>query len=153
MGYFEDLADLRIKRSKKRQLLDIITIAICAVICGANSWVYIELLGKRKPEWFQPFLELPHGIPSHDTPAFAEAGSSATASPGWTPGGGRPGPGEVVAIDVKTARRSHDRNSGKRAMHPISWYRAGSGQRLGLGQHPRIKCGAGSHIGTGQDRG
>ena len=65
-----------IDRCKRHQLLDIIAIAICAVICGADSWVYIELFGKSKLEWFQTFLELPHGIPSHDT--FGDV------SPGWT---------------------------------------------------------------------
>ena len=63
MDYFETLEDPRIDRCKRHQLLDIIAIAICAVICGADSWVYIELFGKSKLEWFQTFLELPHGIP------------------------------------------------------------------------------------------
>ena len=67
MDYFETLEDPRIDRCKRHQLLDIIAIAICAVICGADSWVYIELFGKSKLEWFRTFLELPHGIPSHDT--------------------------------------------------------------------------------------
>ena len=67
MDYFGTLEDPRIDRCKRHQLLDIIAIAICAVICGADSWVYIELFGKSKLEWFQTFLELPHGIPSHDT--------------------------------------------------------------------------------------
>ena len=67
MDYFGTLEDPRIDRCKRRQLLDIIAIAICAVICGADSWVYIELFGKSKLECFQTFLELPHGIPSHDT--------------------------------------------------------------------------------------
>ena len=84
MDYFEGLDDPRIDRCKRHQLLDIITIAICAVICGADSWVHVELFGKSKEEWFRTFLELPHGIPSHDTPTFAGAGSSARSSPGWT---------------------------------------------------------------------
>ena len=48
-------------------MLDILTIAICAVICGADSWVYVEMFGKSKEEWFRSFLDLPNGIPSHDT--------------------------------------------------------------------------------------
>ena len=67
MDYFETLEDPRIDRCKRRQLLDIIAIAICAVICGADSWVYVELFGKSKEEWFRTFLELPNGVPSHDT--------------------------------------------------------------------------------------
>ena len=62
MDYFETLEDPRIDRCKRDAG---IAIAICAVICGADSWVYI--FGKSKLEWFRTFLELPHGIPSHDT--------------------------------------------------------------------------------------
>ena len=67
MEYFQTLKDPRIDRSKRHKLLDSIAIAICAVICGADPWVYIELFGKSKEGWFRTFLELPHGIPSHDT--------------------------------------------------------------------------------------
>ena len=76
MDYFGTLEDPRIDRCKRRQLLDIIAIAICAVICGADSWVYIELFGKSKLEWFQTFLELPT--------ASRPTTPSATSSPGWT---------------------------------------------------------------------
>ena len=57
----------RVERSKRHGLLDILTIAICAVICGADSWVHVEMFGKSKEEWFRSFLDLPNGIPSHDT--------------------------------------------------------------------------------------
>ena len=67
MDHFQDLEDPRIERSKRHGLLDILTIAICAVICGADSWVYVEMFGKSKEEWFRSFLDLPNGIPSHDT--------------------------------------------------------------------------------------
>ena len=88
MDYFETLEDPRIDRCKRHQLLDIIAIAICAVICGADSWVYIELFGKSKLEWFQTFLELPHGIPSHDTfgDVFSPAGPGASSSSASWPG-------------------------------------------------------------------
>ena len=84
MDSFEAMEDPRIDRCKRRQLLDIIVIAICATICGADSWVHMGMFGKSKEEWLKTFLELPHGIPSHDTPAFARAGSLATYSPDWT---------------------------------------------------------------------
>ena len=67
MDYFRDLEDPRIERCKRHQLMDIITIAICASICGADSWVHVELFGRSKEEWFLTFLDLPNGIPSHDT--------------------------------------------------------------------------------------
>ena len=89
MQCFEALEDPRIDRCKRHQLLDIIAIAICAVICGADSWVYVEMFGKSKEEWFRSFPDLPNSIPSHDTPAFARAGSSAMCSPAWTRTGSR----------------------------------------------------------------
>ena len=67
MEYFGELEDPRIDRCKRHQLLDIITIATCAVICGADSWVHVEMFGKSKEDWFRAFLDLPNGIPSHDT--------------------------------------------------------------------------------------
>ena len=67
MDHFRNSEDPRIERSKRHQLLDIIAIAICAVICGADSWIYVEMFGRSKEEWFNSFLDLPNGIPSHDT--------------------------------------------------------------------------------------
>ena len=67
MEYFEDLEDPRADRGKRHQLLDIIVITLCAVICGADNWVHIAMFGRSKEEWFRTFLELPNGIPSHDT--------------------------------------------------------------------------------------
>ena len=68
-AYFGELEDPRIERSKLQKLIDIITITICAVISGADSWVDIELYGKTKYKWLKKFLELANGIPSHDTNA------------------------------------------------------------------------------------
>ncbi|NEO64241.1 MAG: transposase family protein, partial [Moorea sp. SIO4G2] len=65
--HFSDLKDPRVDRSKLHKLIDIITITICAVISGADTWVDIELYGKTKYKWLKKFLELPNGIPSHDT--------------------------------------------------------------------------------------
>lgn len=65
--HFGDLEDPRVERSIQHKLIDIITIAICAVICGADTWVDIEIYGQSKYEWLKQFLELPNGIPSHDT--------------------------------------------------------------------------------------
>jgi hypothetical protein len=65
--HFGKVKDPRRERTKRHKLLDIILIAICGVICGADSWVDIELFGKSKLEWLKTFLRLPNGIPSHDT--------------------------------------------------------------------------------------
>ena len=136
MDYFERLDDPRIDRCKRHQLLDIIAIAICAVICGADSWVHVELFGKSKEEWFRTFLELPHGIPSHDT--FGEVFSRLDPEQfqrcfmEWTRAVAELLPGEVVAIDGKTVRRSHDGQAGKRAIHLVSAW--ASANTLTLGQ-------------------
>lgn len=65
--HLTEVEDPRIDRTKRHHLLDITVIAICAVICGADDWVAIERFGQAKLEWFKSFLELPNGIPSHDT--------------------------------------------------------------------------------------
>ena len=67
LEYSEAWEDPRIERSEWHSLLDIITIAICAVICGADTWVHVAMFGRSKEEWFRTFLDLPNGIPSHDT--------------------------------------------------------------------------------------
>lgn len=64
---FSTVGDPRVERTKLHQLLDIITIAICAVICGADDWAEIETFGNEKRPFFDKFLLLPKGIPSHDT--------------------------------------------------------------------------------------
>lgn len=61
--------DPRVERTKRHKLLDIIIIAICGTICGADGWVAIEQFGKAKEAWLKTILELPNGIPSHDTNA------------------------------------------------------------------------------------
>ncbi len=115
--HFGTLEDPRIDRTKRHQLLDIVTIAICGTICGADSWVDIELFGQCKEEWFRTFLDLPNGIPSHDT--FGDV--FARLDPEqfqhcfiqWVQAVAQLTQGEVVAIDGKTVRRSNDRTSGK----------------------------------------
>jgi hypothetical protein len=64
--HFSNIVDSR-DLNKRHKLIDIITIAICAVVCGANSRGHIEVFGQSKIDWFKDFLQLPHGIPSHDT--------------------------------------------------------------------------------------
>ena len=121
MDHFQDLEDPRIECSKRHGLLDILTIAICAVICGADSWVYVEMFGKSKEEWFRSFLGLPNGIPSHDTLRQAQGDVFSRLDPDrfqqcfvdWTQAVADLFPQEVVAIDGKTVRRSHDKRAGR----------------------------------------
>jgi hypothetical protein len=65
--HFATLTDPRIDHTKRHHLLDILTIALCAIISGADEWVAMEAYGNAKREWFDTFLTLPYGIPSHDT--------------------------------------------------------------------------------------
>ena len=65
--HFSQVSDPRIERMKEHKLIDMIAIAICAVICGAEGWTDIENFGNSKLPWLKTFLELPNGIPSHDT--------------------------------------------------------------------------------------
>lgn len=65
--HFGSISDPRIERTKDHNFFDIIVIAICAVVCGANHWTDVAKFGRAKFGWFNSFLELPKGIPSHDT--------------------------------------------------------------------------------------
>ena len=65
--HFSSLDDPRTQPRIEHLLLDIVLVTICAVICGADNWVEIEHYGNSKQEWLETFLELPNGIPSHDT--------------------------------------------------------------------------------------
>ena len=67
ISIFSALQDPRIDRTKRHSLKDIIAIAICAVVCGADSWVDMEVFGNSRKEWLSGFLELPNGVTSHDT--------------------------------------------------------------------------------------
>ena len=133
--YFAALDDPRIDRTKRHKLLDIVTIALCATICGADSWVDIELFGNCKEEWFKSFLELPNGIPSHDTfgDVFARLDPEQfqRCFMEWVQAVAQVTQGEVVAIDGKTVRRSHDRTLGKKAIHMVNVWASSHGLALG----------------------
>lgn len=134
--HFANLADPRVDRTKLHQLSDILVIAICAVICGADNWEEVELFGQAKEGWFKTFLELPNGIPSHDTfwRVFARLDPQQFQQSfvGWISSVSAVTKGQVVAIDGKTLRRSHDRTLGRGAIDMVSAWAAEN--RLVLGQ-------------------
>ena len=133
--HFDGLTDPR-RREPVYPLINIVTIAICAVICGADDFVAIARFGETRRKWFARFLDLKDGIPSHDrfnaifaalNPAeFEECLLSWISALHEITGG------QVIAIDGKTLRRSYDKVSGKAAIHMVSaWATANS---ISLGQ-------------------
>ena len=134
--HFADIDDPRYQHSPPHLLIDIITIAICGVICGANDWVAIEEFGRAKQAWFKTFLRLPYGIPSHDTfgQIFAQLDPEQFRESfiRWVNVISELTAGEVISVDGKTLRRSHDKGLDKAAIHMISAW--ASQNRLVLGQ-------------------
>jgi predicted transposase YbfD/YdcC len=133
--HFADLPDPRIARAKRHDLLAIVTIAVCGVLCGADSWVEIERFGQAKQAWLERLVPLPHGIPSHDTfgRVFAALDPVAfeTAFLGWVHAIVAGSTQASIAIDGKTVRRSHDRANGQAPLHLVSAWATSSGVVLG----------------------
>ena len=118
------LEDPRIERAKRHDLLDIIVITLCGVICGADNWVEVEEFGKAKEEWFRRFLKLPNGIPSHDTFgrvfSLLDPEQFANCFLEWVRSVSELALAEVVAIDGKTLRGCHGRSHGRGPLHMVS---------------------------------
>ena len=121
---FSELVDPRIDRTKQHLLSDVLTLAVLAVIAGAEGWEDIEEFGHSKHVWLEQYLSLPNGIPSHDTisrvfralrPQEFDA-----ALMSWMEGLHEELGFQHVAIDGKTLRRSHDRGSMRAALHLVS---------------------------------
>ena len=67
LAYFSKIADPRVSRSRLHPLSSMLVLSLCAVVCGANSFVEIEMFGKVREKWLRSFLDFPNGVPSHDT--------------------------------------------------------------------------------------
>jgi predicted transposase YbfD/YdcC len=124
LRFFEDLADPRGKNIIHK-LHDILVIAICAVICGADGWVEVEEFGQSKQNWFKRFLDLPGGIPSHDTfgRVFARLQPDAFEKcfTAWISAVAGGSGGRLLAIDGKSIRRSFEHGWDKSGMaHLVS---------------------------------
>ena len=116
---FESLKDPRLNRAQKHSLINVITIAICAVICGAENFVAMASFGRAKKDWFETFLGLPHGVPSHDT--FNDVlnrlsqDKFAYCFTKWIKQLANL-PENVIAIDGKVLRRTFDKANGTSAI-------------------------------------
>ena len=125
---FGKIKDKRKARGKRHKLVDIITIALCGMICGADDWVSIATYRKAKENWFRKFLELPHGIPSHDTFgdvfAWIDPEEFQRSFLNWVQAIVEVVPEQVIGVDGKTLRGSQDRRNGKDAIEIVSaWAR------------------------------
>lgn len=136
LTHFSRLDDPRDSRGKDHLLLDIITIALCAVISGAEGWEDMAEYGRAKQEWLSTFLALPNGIPSADTfgRVFARLDPEQIQDCflSWVKAIRQLLGAEVVGIDGKTLRHSDDKGRGKAAIHMVSAW--ASANRLVLGQ-------------------
>jgi predicted transposase YbfD/YdcC len=122
--HFSELEDPREAGKRRHKLIDIVVFAVAAVICWAEAWTSTEEFGRAKEAWLRQFLELPHGIPSHDTfgrvfvllspRAFGAVLRRCVDSVREVY------EQEAVAIDGKTLRRSHDRKRGRSPLHMVS---------------------------------
>ena len=133
--HFSVIVDPRVERGKEHGLIDVILIALCAMLCGAETFVDFQDFGKAKQDWLRTFLDLPNGIPSHDTFgrifAMLDPTQFCECFRNWTQSMRTAISGEIVAIDGKTLRRSHDRTNGKKAIHMVSAWARENGMVLG----------------------
>jgi len=136
--HFCELEDPRIERCKEHDLMNILTIAICGVIGGADSWVDIEMFGNAKREWFETFLSLPYGIPSHDT--FGRVFGRLDTEQfqrcflNWVQAVNEVTKGQVVAVDGKQMRGTQEKMLGQQALNMVSAWACAN--HLVLGQQP-----------------
>lgn len=140
LSYFESLEDPRsLDRNHRHKLEDIFAITILATICGADNWVEIAGFAESKEAWLATFLELPNGIPSHDTLgrvfALLDAGAFEQCFSEWAHSlpvlledGMKK---EIIAVDGKTSRRSHNRRKGQDPLHLVSAWASDQGLVLG----------------------
>lgn len=136
LSYFSDLEDPRGGRNITHPLENVITLAILAVICGADGWVDVEEYGKAKQDWLSTFLNLERGIPSHDTFGrvfrWLDEDAFRARFIQWTTSICKRTKGQLIALDGKKLRRSHETRKGREGIWMVSAW--ASENRLVLGQ-------------------
>ncbi len=134
--HFEEITDPRLNRGHNHLLHEMIFVALCATICGADSWADIERYGKAKLEWLRQFVALEEGIPSHDTfgRVFSKLDSVEfyACLQSWANDICQSIKGHTIAIDGKTLRGSFDKASGRSPLHSVSAWSCGLRMCLGL---------------------
>lgn len=132
---FAGVRDPRVVGRCDHVLIDILMIAILAVLCGADDWTDIELFGKVREDWLRRFLKLPGGIPSHDTFrrvfGLLERNQFAAGLLQWTQALQDATGGKLVSIDGKTLRRSHRKRAGLAPLHLVTAWCSENGLTLG----------------------
>jgi predicted transposase YbfD/YdcC len=133
--HFAALEEIRVERTRRHPLMNIVFIAVCAMLCGANDFVGMEKFGNAKKAWLGKFIDLSNGIPSHDTfgrviqalkpEQFVQCFLS------WVEAFADTKAGRHIAIDGKTARASLDRKSGQKPLHIVSAWAREAGLALG----------------------
>jgi predicted transposase YbfD/YdcC len=135
LACLENVADPRVNRSRRHKLVDILVIALCGFLAGCEGWVDVELFGISKRKWLEKFLELPNGIPSHDTFgrvfALLDPQQLARVLRQFVQAVVGSLQGEAVAIDGKTLACSGESATGKEALHLVSAWATQHGVVLG----------------------
>lgn len=134
-AHFATLQDPRIERSQRHALLDILFIAVCALLSGANDFVGMEKFGKSKQGWLKRYVSLPNGIPSHDTFGRViqalEPQEFVHCFLHWVQAFRETADGQHICIDGKTARASLDRGAEQNPLHVVSAWATEQGLVLG----------------------
>jgi predicted transposase YbfD/YdcC len=135
VGHFAELPDPRIDRTKRHKLVDIITIAICSTLSLGEIWDAMEEFGQAHEQWLREFLELPNGIPSHDTFnrvfSHIDPDEFRTCFISWVKSLEPTFDGEIIAVDGKTVRGSRDKSNENKAIHMVSAWACHSSLVLG----------------------
>ena len=133
---FDTIDDPRAEKNRLYRLDEVLLVCVCAVISGAEGWSAMAQFGWTKLDWFKRFLPYENGIPNEDTIAWLfkrlDIKAFERCFVQWAADLASASDGEVIAIDGKTARRSHDRRRGQSPLHVVSAWACE--QRLSLGQ-------------------
>ena len=135
MSHFSQIPEPRIERCRRHELMDILFLSICAVLCGAEGWEEIEDFGQARLDWLRRYFQFEHGIPKHDTIARVlsrlDPAALQNSFMSWVNAASELTQGEVIAIDGKTVRRSFQTGNRKSAIHMVSAWACQNNMVLG----------------------